>query len=307
MNLDINETPKAASNSDKYVVFWVEGGLGKNVASTALAEIINKNHPDRKLIVVASWPEVFLNNPFVDRVYRIGNFPYFYRDYILDKDTIVFKGEPYFTSEHIQKKRHIILSWCDMFKLQYNGEQSKLFYNPKELEMVKASFGIRQKPILMMQTNGGMYGNQKPYCWTRDLPPHQAFQIYEKVKEKFHVIQITRDKSPKLPGAEILPEMNRRILLASVLVSQKRLLIDSCMQHAAAAFGLPSVVCWIGTSPNTFGYGIHKNLTPNVPKTMDNLIDSSLFDYNFEGAEHEYPYNTNDLFNVDEIVDMLMS
>ena len=45
---------------DKYVVLHVEGGLGKNIAATALTSQIKKKYSDRKLIVVAAWPEVFV-------------------------------------------------------------------------------------------------------------------------------------------------------------------------------------------------------------------------------------------------------
>jgi hypothetical protein len=62
---------------EKFVVFHVEGGLGKNVASTAIIKNIYKKYPDRKLIVVCSFPEIFLNNPYIHRVYRLGVSPIF--------------------------------------------------------------------------------------------------------------------------------------------------------------------------------------------------------------------------------------
>ena len=39
-----------------YSIFIVEGGLGKNVAATAVARCIKNNFPDRELIVVCSYP-----------------------------------------------------------------------------------------------------------------------------------------------------------------------------------------------------------------------------------------------------------
>ena len=49
--------------------------------------------------------------------------------------------------------------------------------------------------------------------------------------------------------------------LFSILAqSQKRVLNDSCLQHAAAAFKLKSTVLWIGTSPSVFGYRLHDNI-----------------------------------------------
>ena len=38
---------------EKYVVFHVEGGLGKNVASTAVIKNIAEKYKDRKLIVMS--------------------------------------------------------------------------------------------------------------------------------------------------------------------------------------------------------------------------------------------------------------
>ena len=70
----------------KYSIFHIEGGLGKHVLATAVARCIKNNHPERELIVVCAYPEVYLNLDFVGRVYRLGNTPYFYDDYINEKD-----------------------------------------------------------------------------------------------------------------------------------------------------------------------------------------------------------------------------
>jgi len=65
-------------------------------------------------IIVASYPEVFLNHPDVHRVYRVGLTAYFYDDYILGKDTVVFRQEPYFQSGHIMRKKHLVENWADI-------------------------------------------------------------------------------------------------------------------------------------------------------------------------------------------------
>jgi uncharacterized phage-like protein YoqJ len=54
---------------EKYVVWHIQGGLGKNIAATALISDVKKKYSDRKLIMVVSWPDVFLNHPDVDKVY----------------------------------------------------------------------------------------------------------------------------------------------------------------------------------------------------------------------------------------------
>ena len=117
------------TTKEKFAIFNPEGGLGKIIASTAIAKAINEKYPERKLVVVTPWPEVYLNNPIVHRVYRPGAMPYFYQDYIKGKDTIVFKGEPYFNTGHLYNKQHLIsssftLTDCHLVKEDYalNGK-----------------------------------------------------------------------------------------------------------------------------------------------------------------------------------------
>ena len=57
---------------NKYVIWHVQGGLGKNVAATALVSDIKKIYSDRKLVMVVSWPEVFLQNKNIDRLLHLG-------------------------------------------------------------------------------------------------------------------------------------------------------------------------------------------------------------------------------------------
>ena len=67
---------------EKYLIWHIDGGLGKHVAATALFPSIKEKYPDRNLIMVVGHPEIFLNNPNIDRVYFSGNIPYFYDNYI---------------------------------------------------------------------------------------------------------------------------------------------------------------------------------------------------------------------------------
>jgi len=66
------------TTGEKYFIWHIQGGLGKNIAGTALIKDIKAKYPDRKLIMVTSWPEVFLNNSDVDRIFQLGQSPYFY-------------------------------------------------------------------------------------------------------------------------------------------------------------------------------------------------------------------------------------
>ncbi len=91
-------------------------------------------------------------------------------------------------------------------------------------------------------------------------------------------------------------------LFGLLIASDKRILIDSCLLHAAAALNLPSTVFWIGTSPENFGYSLHNNIVAKKPSGTTKLIDAYLFDYSFEGISHECPYmDANEMFDINDI------
>jgi len=289
-----------------YSIFHLEGGLGKHVAATAVAECIKNNYPERELIIVCAYPELFLGLNFVDKVYRIGHTPYFYENYIENQDSLIFKHEPYFTTEHIHKKLPLIENWCKLYQLDYNGETPTLKFNKKQ-KQIGLNKWSRERPIMVIQTNGGMLQNQShTYSWTRDIPQELAQSIVNHFYNDYYIIQICRHEQQVLQGVEAhWGDMSNMELFSLLLLSEKQILIDSCLQHAAAALGKPSTVLWIGTSPTIFGYPLHNNIIGKLPKGWK-LPDSYLFDYNFEGTPHECPLMEEDvLFDINEIISSL--
>ena len=291
---------------EKYFVWHVQGGLGKNVAATSLCQDIKNAYPDRKLIMVVSWPEVFLNHPNIDRVYALGQCPHFYDDYVHQKDTVVYRHEPYNQSGHIHRKTHLIHNWCDLLGIEYKEQTPKVIINYAQQQLV----GIwnRDKPTMVLHTNGGPIDGQKyPYNWCRDIPPELAQAIVNKFHKTYHIFQVCRKDSVALENVERVDQPLTNLELFSMLASsKKRVLIDSCLQHAAVAFNLPSTVLWVGTSPKVFGYKLHKNVVAKVPNKKNQLIGSYLFDYQFENNIHECPYiGMNEMFDVNHVLNSI--
>lgn len=298
-------------SKEKYSIFHCQGGLGKIIASTAVAKCIKNNHPHRKLIIICPYPDVYLNLPFVDRVYQLGNTNYFYQNYIENKDSLIFHNEPYFTTDHIHKRLPLIQTWCKMYGLEYNGEMPEIFFNPLQKKIAKDVWNKNKKPVMVIHTNGGMITpDAKPYMWARDMPFDIAQQIVDRYHKQYTIYQCTKINSPKCINANIIEynnemQMSTMEFLSIILHSDKRILIDSCLQHAAAALKLPSIVLWNGTSPKVFGYDIHTNIETIKPQNFK-LPDSYLFDFDFNGIEHEYPFNENeDLFDINKIFEQI--
>jgi hypothetical protein len=308
----IEETlPIIPKDDDKYVIVHFEGGLGKHVAGTAILEGVAKKYPDRKIILVCGYPEVFLWNPYCHRVYGLGNTPYFYYDYIKDKDSIILKAEPYSNTHHIHQRQHLIESWFEVFGLDYDGEVPKLYTPYRMAELVLQKYANRGKPIMVIHTNGGPYNSDNNYeanqlvSWSRDMPTPVIENIVNHFHKDYHIIQICKSKDNVIKGVEAIVNPQYNLELFSVLrVSEKRILIDSCLQHAAAAFNLPSTVLWNGTSPKVFGYDIHNNITPkrDYMEGFKN-IKAYLHDFELWGDPVQCPYDTNDLYDIKKIIE----
>lgn len=297
--------------SEKYSIFHVQGGLGKHIAASAVAKCIKNNHPSRKLIVVCVYTDVFMNLPFVDRVYQLGNTSYFYQNYIENRDSLIFHNEPYFTTDHIHKRLPLIQTWCKMYDLKYNGEKPELIFNSLQKKISKDVWNKGDKPVMVIHTNGGLISQDaKPYMWARDMPFDVAQQIVDKYHKKYTIYQCTKLNSPKLINAsQIQFDENMQLstleFLSVLIHSKKRILIDSSLQHAAAALKLPSVVLWNGTSPKVFGYDMHTNIETAKPQNFK-LPGSVYFDFDFNGPEHEYPFSENDdLFDMNKIFEAI--
>ena len=288
---------------DKYLVWHIEGGLGKNIAATSLLSSIKQKYPDRKIILVVSYPEIFLNFPEVERVYPVGNTPYFYQNYIENTDTLVFRHEGYFQNGHIHKEQHIIKSWCELLDLEYTGQTPVLFLNLVQKRLANA--WRRDKPVMVLQTNGGPLDSTQTYSWTRDIPPAISAVLAQHYSKNYHIIQICRNEREAIPGVEaIYQPLSNFELLTVLAASEKRVLIDSCLQHAAAAFNLPSTVLWVGTSSKVFGYELHTNIQAAPPKYAPKLINSYLFDYSFDGSAIQCPYDSpEEIFSLKELVE----
>ena len=291
----------------KYSIFTIQGGLGKHIAATAVAQAIKNNHPDRELIVVCAWPELWASLPFVYRVFPMGNTSYFYSEYIDGKDSLIFGNEPYFTTTHINKTLPLVESWCNLYQIRYNGEQPMVRINPEQRKAIRGFYEpkLEGKPFLLIHTNGGLFTNERPFSWARDMPFDVATKIAKHFKKSHFIMQVTRPSSPQIEGVFVRHEqLSNTELIGLLELTDKRLLIDSSLQHGAAAFGLPSTVLWNATSPVIFGHKLHDNIQAK-PKPQKSLPGQFLFDFQFDGNPEEMPYeeeDLKDLYDVDRII-----
>ena len=104
------------------IIFQIDGGLGKSIMATAVLKAIKKKYSKANIIVVSSYPDVFISNPNVNRVITHEQLSGIYEKWIMKKEAKVFVSDPYQTSDYITESKHLISIWCEMYGLKYDGE-----------------------------------------------------------------------------------------------------------------------------------------------------------------------------------------
>ncbi|MCW3122633.1 MAG: hypothetical protein JWQ38_2125 [Flavipsychrobacter sp.] len=283
------------------IIFQVNGGIGKSVAATAVCKAIKTQHPAAELVVITGYPEVFMQNPHVGRVLTFNNLNYFYQDHIEGQDTKLMLQDPYNEEDFIYQRGHLIKVWCEMNGIVYNGEMPELFIRGKEKTTFAPLFNS-DKPIMVIQTNGGVPNQTDKYSWPRDLPLNTAQRIVNAFAHEYNVVHLRRQD--QLPLQNTWPvTADFRQLAVLLMMSRKRLFIDSFAQHVSAALGLPSVVCWVANVPSQFGYDMHTNIMANQPTLKPELRNAVFNKYNIMGQPIDFPYNSEDeIFDADKII-----
>jgi hypothetical protein len=287
---------------NNYVILQIEGGVGKNVMATAVVRAINKKYTNKKIVVITAHPDVWLNNQRVSRIIQFGTMHYFYNDYINDKNSLLFLHDPYKTTDYIYRRRHVTDIWCELCGVEWDGSTPELYFTQLENDFCQTMINKDDRPILMINAFGGADNQQHKYSWARDIPPVIAQKVVDVLSDKFRVIQIRRQDQIELNNAESYVT-NLRHTALMLLHSDRRLLIDSFMQHAATAFGLKSTVLWGCNSPISLGYDIHNNIYGNF-KAGD-LKNSVYEPYDIVGDPTQIVSSPTEMFDVDVIIQSL--
>ena len=74
-----------------FIVLEIIGEVSKDIMATAVASAIKKTYPNIPIIISTFHPEIWLHNTDVFRVYKTDTALYFYENYIVGKNTKIFK------------------------------------------------------------------------------------------------------------------------------------------------------------------------------------------------------------------------
>lgn len=284
------------------IFFRIEGGLGKHIASTAVIKAIKNKYPKDDLYVFSAYPDVFLNNPYIFKNHTLDQLNGIYDRLVEGKPFKAFLSEPYKHHSFINHNKHLIKVWCEMFDVPYRGEIPEIYLTQAEIDYFTPFYKKADKPLFILHPNGGPGNQGFNYSWTRDIPEPIVHSIIEEFSPTHTMVHIKRQDQKEYPNTLHAMDGYRSIAIL-LLLSDKRLLIDSFSQHLAKALKLKSTVCWVTTPPEVFGYQLHDNILAN-PFTKRPITTHAVFEP-FQLAQDisSLAYNNiNEIFDINKII-----
>ena len=265
-----------AKQTPKKLVIRIDGGLWRNIAMTwAITEVAKK----RPVSVIASWPIAFWANPYIESVHSLNDADLF-RKVIKWNDYIEL--EPYTDPAFFNDATNWLIVAAKQLGLDkpydpvlYLAEHEKIMYDlgcwqdcnrPKILFQ---PFGSSvQDPIWADRSYRSFYVKDAQYI--ADWLIRAGFEVYEVIRKWQPVLNwcIPIDS----------PDMRMVIWLCA---KYPVIGCDSCLHHAAKAFGNKALVMWAWTDQERYWYESNENMREH-PMVAHTPMRLPMNDFNFD-------------------------
>lgn len=252
----------------KTLVIRIDWWLGRIIAmSWAITEVAKK----RPVKVITSRPLVFRWNLYIQSVHWLEDRDLF-RQVIRWNDYIEI--EPYTDPRFFN-------DWVNRLEIVREKLQLDKIAEPKLFlaEHEKWKNFLNGNKVLLFQPFGSTgWDSDKSY---RSLYIKDAQYIADWLRKKWYTIYvIEREDQPRLAWCEAITtrDMRRVVSLAD---RYPVLWVDSCMHHAAKAFGKKAVVIRAWTDQERYGYESHVNMR-EYPMVAHTPMRLPMNDFNFD-------------------------
>lgn len=293
------------------IVLISNGGIGRNIMFTAVVRDLKKAFPDKKLIVIASFPNMFMYNPNVYKVYNMANPNYFYEDYLKEGKATVIDIEPYRHIDYLTKKKHFVECACDLLGIKCTSIIPDLHFVRNEFvlaqDFLTEKFKGKEKegkpkPVVLIQYVGGKIPQgasvkdtmvSETTMYRRNLPLKSIQEVINQLIKKGYGVGCVQAQNQLLPKEATLIFYPLRAVIALLPYVKGVICVDSFLQHACTGLSKRAMVLWGGTSPKVLGYDTNVNLTQEKCNTpFCHRPNSYLWDVMPTGHLWDCPHNS---------------
>ena len=228
-------------------IIKIDGGIGRVIAATGSLP--------NDCIVATSFPDIFIGNKKIKRVYNLGH-AFLFEDVVFDNDWI--EVEPYNSSDYYREKKHL----SQVLNNMWNGidEATKPIINLQSFELDSAKEYINQA------TGGDKYiifqpfgSNQEQDITRRAMPQHIAQLLVDYIVKKGYKVLYIKGPDHKPLNKVIEVKQQTRAIFSIVANADKFICVDSFVQHVCASQDKNALVFWCGTDERNVGYESNTN------------------------------------------------
>jgi ADP-heptose:LPS heptosyltransferase len=237
------------------IISW--GGVGDALLTTPLFRAIKEQLPGSRTVVYSGWSahhEVFLNNPYIDKLRKPGRLSYAER-LLLRKFKHVKLFRPTYGDVlpgllYSKNATEII---AEMFGVTLKYKQVMIFLTKEEEEIGKHVVSQYSTPVAIHVTSRGSSNKNWPISHWAELvrrnPQYTFLQLGVHTEELVPGVVDLRLNLPQL-----------RAQFAVLKYARAFVGVDSSFSNATNAFGTPGVVLYGPSNPLVWGHSNNHNL-----------------------------------------------
>ena len=217
------------------------GALGDNLMLSFLAREIKKNYPRKKIIVETQRPELFENNPYIDKVV-VGKLAasYYRMNYRIDPDV----------------KVHILDQLIKNLPIKIDHWERKLDLFLRDDELARARALVPNRFLVI-----GSAGKQTFAANRKEWSIERFIELRKKLSG-IQLVQLGGPDDPLLTDVIDMRGMDIRSSAAVIALSSGGIFLEGGLMHLANAVEKPSVIIFGGAlDPDITGYETHINLS----------------------------------------------
>jgi len=253
----------------------INGGFGRVVSATGVIAELKKKFPEKEINIVTSYPEIFINNPNINKCYNI-NHEYLFEDHI--QGTEYKEPEPYKLQGYIDGTMHIAEGFAQDLLGEAKYCKPELHLSERELAEAENYVKSSKKPIILFQPFGSMGGKTMDGKVILEDPSYRSIPIafckklHDKLSEDYQVVIIKDQNQAGLEGWVTFPPMPLRKIAALIPYVKGIVCSDSSLQHLCGAMGRKAIVLWGSTNKKQLGYDTNVNLGVDIHKIQYNPV-----------------------------------
>jgi ADP-heptose:LPS heptosyltransferase len=249
-----------------YLVIFTDFGMGDCLISTVAFRNLRKKYPDIPIISASVYPDIYLNNPNITKVYRLGEFTDLYEKWV----------KPAKYLEQIHNIKIYERPWqrlydgplsklmCEMVDAPFDEDRLEVFLTQDEKDFGKDFVSSYLKPVVLIQIESArppLQGNKKMIN-EKDMVGDFWEKLVSKINKDYDVIQVGCDQEKKIPGVKtyLLGKTTVRQTFSILNYCHTFIAIDSFISHAGPAVGKKGIVLFGRSKVKTLGHEINDNI-----------------------------------------------